>query len=62
MLIEVAQNLPHYGGWRGVLNGLVGSTSAQGKVYSVSIMPPPFTGEAVEVYLPASVLRRLAPP
>lgn len=61
MLIEVTRNVATYGGWRGVLNGLVSSTAAQGDVFSVSIIPPPFTGEPIEVYLPASALRRVKP-
>ncbi|MBE9157686.1 hypothetical protein IQ265_12740 [Nodosilinea sp. LEGE 06152] len=57
MLIEVQKQVPIYGGWRGVINGLVGETVAQGRAYSVSIAPPPFTDEPVEVYLPAAWLK-----
>ena len=59
-MIYVEVTVGEYKGYRGILNGVVNDTKAQGKVVSVSIMAPPnFDTTPTEVYLPASWVSQL---
>ena len=55
MYCKVRESCPEYGGWVGVVNGVVSETSAQGRSWSVSITPNPDT-PLTEVYLAESML------
>lgn len=59
-IIYVEVKVGEYEGYRGVLNGIVHESKAQGTVVSVSVMAPPdYDGTPTEVYLPAKWVSQL---
>ena len=52
---KVKTGITEYGGWVGVVNGLVSETIAQGRCWSVSVAADP-DSPLKEVYLPESAL------